>query len=1263
MNRRSTWLIGSLVGVVAVCALGALGYWALQNRERPTEPALSAQEARALIQQKNVGLGYLENQKLPEALAIFEQLAAKVPDDPLGPRNIAVARVVALGDNEEPADTALVEAARLALEAMRKQEGESVAWHWLSFREALAAGDGARALTHLDALQRETPKDAAVWYARFRVLRQQARSASPEALEELAKALELAPENAWLLVEWLRETGTKLLRDMQSLPRDAAQREAALAELKAKHARLPEQLEHARTSIQPFAPVIKLHNRVDVLQSLDQAIAAAQSGDLQLVAARMLMLANQLSPHAMADTQNVRWHPLEFVLDKFEANFYAATRAAEVEQPPAIEVRMLLFQGQVPEELQQKLGEIRDVALADFDLDGRLDVFALGARRLIVWSRQGGSGRWQERGFFEGEGFEHLVIQDLDADFDETMLATKKDDAKDKTAGAKPASHVCPSADVDVVLFGPSGVKLVENRYDAEAGRRTLEAIAADKLPDEQLSVLALTCADLEADGDLDLALSTTGGLRLWRNSGDWQFNDMSPATLPEKLGDAGQLVAFDVDRDIDIDLFAASPSGGGWLENLRHGQFRWREFAAEVPALKGVRDIEPLDLDGNAEWDLLAAGSERLQIVPLRQLKRKLAETDSQSPAPDFAADRLLVWDFDNDGWEDCLAWSETGLRLLRGLGDNRFVSTHAFSASPQGIKQATAGDLDADGDQDLALIANGELNLLENLGGNQNHWINVTLQAQQIKGDVHSASGRVSPYGVGSLLELKAGDRYQARVVQGQVTHFGLGRDEKADVIRVGWLNGVPQNIIQPAAKLHVCEQQVLGTSCPYLYAWNGERFDFVTDLLWNAPLGLQLAEGVLAPWRDWEYLKISGDQLQPKDGEYILQVTAELWEADYFDHVRLIAVDHPADVEIYSNEKVGGPDMAAYKIHTVRQPRPLVAAVSSAGRDLLPELSSANGVYAKPYERKLRQGVTEDHYMELELGNLEGAERVTLFLTGWVYPAATSINVALSQGGRIAPPVPPSLEMQDQSGNWVTVMPFMGFPGGKTKTIAVDLSRPPTPSGPDVRNDAARTFEETQVTRLRIRTTMEFYWDHIFYSVDESPAEVRTTELKLLSADLHDRGFSRVVRDETDGPEKFLYDEVSQTPKWPPMLGRFTRYGNVLQLLTERDDRLLVMGAGDETTLRFAAIPRPPPGWKRDFLLHSAGWDKDANLQTVLGQSSEPLPFEKMTGYPWPAGEPVPDSLEYRDYLKIYQTRYQSNSYWRAFLGRQDRETNSK
>jgi hypothetical protein len=59
---------------------------------------------------------------------------------------------------------------------------------------------------------------------------------------------------------------------------------------------------------------------------------------------------------------------------------------------------------------------------------------------------------------------------------------------------------------------------------------------------------------------------------------------------------------------------------------------------------------------------------------------------------------------------------------------------------------------------------------------------------------------------------------------------------------------------------------------------------------------------------------------------------------------------------------------------------------------------------------------------------------------------------------------------------------------------------------------------------------------------------------------------------------------------------------------------------MGSGDEMIVRFE-LPKDqlPEGWVRDFVLHSVGWDKDAAMNTLEGQSSLPLPFSKMSQYP--------------------------------------------
>jgi hypothetical protein len=225
-------------------------------------------------------------------------------------------------------------------------------------------------------------------------------------------------------------------------------------------------------------------------------------------------------------------------------------------------------------------------------------------------------------------------------------------------------------------------------------------------------------------------------------------------------------------------------------------------------------------------------------------------------------------------------------------------------------------------------------------------------------------------------------------------------------------------------------------------------------------------------------------------------------------------------------------------------------------------------------------------------------------------------------------------------DAAGAWHEVRPYLGFPGGKTKTIAIDLT------------DAFLCDDH----RLRIATNLEIYWDEAFFTLDEPAATTRLTPLELASAGVHYRGFSRRTEDARFGPEHYDYDDVDHGPKWPPMDGHFTRYGPVDELLAQTDDLLVVLGAGDELTLEFAAPREPlPAGWMRDFLLHNVGWDKDADLNTVYGQTVEPMPFGAMSGYPYAGDEAYPDTPRHRAYLRSYQTRVQDPlSFWRQVTG---------
>src|SRR4051812_47436139 len=97
--RRPRSSTGTMVA--AVVAIGAIIAVAIYFGMGKTEQGLSPEEAQELVHLKNVGLGQLENQKLNEALESFEPIRKKIPEDPLALRNIAVARVTALGPEDK----------------------------------------------------------------------------------------------------------------------------------------------------------------------------------------------------------------------------------------------------------------------------------------------------------------------------------------------------------------------------------------------------------------------------------------------------------------------------------------------------------------------------------------------------------------------------------------------------------------------------------------------------------------------------------------------------------------------------------------------------------------------------------------------------------------------------------------------------------------------------------------------------------------------------------------------------------------------------------------------------------------------------------------------------------------------------------------------------------------------------------------------------------------------------------------------------------
>jgi hypothetical protein len=523
-------------------------------------------------------------------------------------------------------------------------------------------------------------------------------------------------------------------------------------------------------------------------------------------------------------------------------------------------------------------------------------------------------------------------------------------------------------------------------------------------------------------------------------------------------------------------------------------------------------------------------------------------------------------------------------------------------------------AADLDGDGDLDLVAAGPAGLYRLDNDGGNRNHWLTVRLRG------LTQGNGKNNLDGLGAMLEVRAGAAYQLREVTGPVTHLGLGRRVQPDLLRVTWTNGVPQSRIQPRGDQRIVEEQLLKGSCPFLYAWDGRGFAFVTDLLWNAPIGLPVAPGVWAGADPSELVRADG--LVAREDRYEVRITEELWEAAFFDAVRLWVVDHPTEVEVASNLRVMPGRSLPEEVRASRELRPAAAAWDGAGKDVTVRVRERDEVYASGFVPSPYQGMAAKPWaFTFDLGEAPGRP-VRLHLDGWIFPADASLNLAVAQRPDL-PPVFPRIEVETAAG-WETLVPEMGFPAGKTKTMVVDT--PPLPAG---------------AHRLRIVTSQWLAWDRIAWTTTPADAEARVVaRLAPESAGLRYRGFSELVRRSPNGPHGYVYQRSTKESPWLPFPGRYTRYGDVLELLRELDDRSVILAPGDEIAVTFAAagLPPVPGGWTRTLFLESHGWDKDADRNTFAGTHMEPLPFRAMKSY----GDPLPGTPELRRYIEEWLTR---------------------
>ena len=739
---------------------------------------------------------------------------------------------------------------------------------------------------------------------------------------------------------------------------------------------------------------------------------------------------------------------------------------------------------------------------------------------------------------------------------------------------------------------------------------------------------------DADHDGDLDLLVGRQGiAPAVVRNNGDPGAPGVTEiaAELGIARGGVSSLVdaaIADLDEDGDMDLVAVGADGAMIrYDNQRSGRFDVGHTSA-LPA--NAARVAAGDFDNDGWFDLAVLTTDGAVVVVANQqgLAFDLRSVAAVGPMESGAA-AIKVLDFDNDGYLDLLVLASGQPHLLRNEGALVFGAAQEVLPPVGDVRDLDVADHDGDGDLDLFVtFENGRLALWDNEGANGHDWQQVRLEA------IVEGGQRNNAYGVGGFIELRAGRAYQKRLVRGAVTHFGLNAFGPADAIRVVWPNGVPENILQPEPNQLIVEEQSLKGSCPFLLAFNGQRLEFVTDLLWRSPLGMKINAQTVAPVvTTKDYVKIKAAQLQSRGGRYEAVITAALWETIYIDDVELWAVDHPADLEIFVDERFVAPDPPRFQIEVVDTLRAPIRAVDDRGRDVLEMIERRDGRRLGGFAKGRYQGVARPHHVELDLGPWSEPQTVRLIASGWTMPTDTSINVAMAQGAH-ARPEPLSVWVADGAGGWVEAISNAGFPAGKLKTIVLDLSG---------------RFPSSD-HRLQLRTNLEIYWDRIAFALGDRAFEARPVVLETRRADLEYLGFPDMVRADALAPELPDYTRPKQAPQWRDLEGYYTRYGDVRELLADIDDRYVIMNAGDAIRLSFEDIPPLPTGWVRDFILFSDGWVKDGDLNTVASQTVAPLPYHGLRGYPPdPRDAPAVVGADHPDRLH-YHTRYVTSSpFW--------------
>jgi len=457
--------------------------------------------------------------------------------------------------------------------------------------------------------------------------------------------------------------------------------------------------------------------------------------------------------------------------------------------------------------------------MEDIDLDGRLDLImsSWGLRDQLRYFHNTGKGHFEDRTAAAG-----LTGQ----------------------VGGLNLSHADYDNDGDVDLFimrggwlfgeGEHPNSLLRNNGDGTFTDVTRAAGLFTRTPSQ-----TCTWGDIDHDGDLDLFVGTEPTptkkhyAQLWRNNGDGTFEDIAARARLNVSGIIKAATFGDYDNDGLLDLYVSR--FGDTNQLLHHdgidenGNVRFVDVTASAGVAEPLNSFPTwfFDYDNDGYLDLLVAGFAGFDGDSLAQvvadylgaasdgtrcvLYRNNGDGTFEDVAPKLGLDHVLLamganfGDVDNDGWLDCaFGTGEPTMttlvpnRLFRNAGGERFddITTSSGFGNIQKGHGIAFGDLDHDGDQDIAITMGGAYegdiypNRLLRNPGHDHRWITVRCEGTTN-----------NHFGVGARIAItvqrQAGERTIHRVVgtggsfgsSSLQQEIGLGKATAITSMRVEW------------------------------------------------------------------------------------------------------------------------------------------------------------------------------------------------------------------------------------------------------------------------------------------------------------------------------------------------------------------------------------------------------------------------------------------------------------------------------------------